>query len=286
MAERLRKEDLERMEQDRHAQQRLHELQIKLLTEQLARASDTGAGKSSAKVPLFDLDKDADDFNIWKSRWTLFVKGQRFDLIKDRVERNTRVMMELTAALSDHTLSWLISKGFSEEEMDSPEFLVQAIEDKIAKSSNPLIHQVELVKITQFEHETTDALVQRIQEKARKCQFKSVRNVEDHQCLVTLLSAVPSEVRRKLFLAKVDNFAKAIEIVQNEEHARKDAQSCSTGHSHAEGNAMSGYRKNQREAQKGWVAKADPSTPLAEVMCFRCCVKGHWAYDCPHKDKP
>ena len=113
-----------------------------MLTDQLAKASDTGAGKLSAKVPLFDLDKDADDFNLWKSRWLLFVKGQKFDLIKDRVDRNTRAMMELTAALSDHTLSWLISKGNSEEEMDNPEFLVKAIEDKIAKSSNPLIHQV------------------------------------------------------------------------------------------------------------------------------------------------
>ena len=173
--------------------------------------------------------------------------------------------------------------------MDDPEFLVRALEEKIAKGSNPLIHQVELIQISQFAHETTDSLVQRIQEKARKCDFKAVTNITNHQCLITLLQAVPSEVRQKLFLAKVKTFEEAIEIVQNEERARSDAKSCSqskSGYETAEGNAMSGYRKNQREAQRGWVAKADPSTPLVEVMCFRCCVKGHWAYDCPHKDKP
>ena len=31
---------------------------------------------------------------------------------------------------------------------------------------------------------------------------------------------------------------------------------------------------------------ANPSTPLAEVTCFRCYLKGHWAGDCPHIDKP
>ena len=289
-AERLRKEDLERMEQDRRAQQKVHELQIKLLTEQLAKASDTGSGKSSAKVPVFDLEKDSDNFELWKSRWLLFIKGQKFDLIKDKKERDTRITMELTSALSDHTLAWLISKGFEEKQMDDPEFLVRALEEKIAKGSNPLIHQVELLQISQFAHETTDSLVQRIQEKARKCDFKAVTNVTNHQCLVTLLQAVPSEVRQKLFLAKVKTFEEAIEIVQNEERAKSDAKSCSASssrHEVAEGNAMSGYKKNQREEQKGWLPKmANPSTPLAEVTCFRCYLKGHWASDCPHIDKP
>ena len=70
-SERLRKEDLERMEQDRYAQQKIHEVQIKLLTEQLSKQSDNNSSKSTAKMPSFDLEKDADTFQLWKSRWLL-----------------------------------------------------------------------------------------------------------------------------------------------------------------------------------------------------------------------
>ena len=50
---------------------------------------------------------------------------------------------------------------------------------------------------------------------ARKCDFKAITNVTNHQCLISVLQAVPSEVRQKLFLAKVKTFEEAVEIVQN-----------------------------------------------------------------------
>ena len=60
------------------------------------------------------------------------------------------------------------------------------MEDKIARASNPLIHQVELIQIKQFSHETTDALVQRIQEKAMKYDFKAVKTLTNHLALETI----------------------------------------------------------------------------------------------------
>ena len=277
-ADMLRRDDLERMENERHQLQKAHELQIKMLTEQMSKQHDSSSSKSQAKMPMFDLDKDSESFPLWRSRWLLFVKGQKFDLIKDRHDRNTRVMMELTAALSDHTLAWLISKDFNEAQMDDPEFLIKALEAKIAKSSNPLIHQVELIQISQFAHESTDSLVQRIQEKARKCEFKSINNITDHQCLITLLQAVPTEIRQKLFLAKVKTFEEAVEIVQNEERAKSDAKSCSTTSSaQGEGNAMSGYKKGKKEEAK----MADDMPP--NFKCIRCLKSGHWPRSCPSK---
>ena len=199
-ADMLRRDDLERLENERHQVQKAHELQIRLLTEQLAKNAEQSYGKSSAKVPMFDLDTDSDNFQLWKSRWLLFIKSKKLDQIRDKQDRQTQIMMELTSALSDNTLAWLISKGYAEEEMDDPRFLVQKLEEKIAKTSNPLIHQVELLQIAQFANETTDHLVQRIQEKARKCNFKEIKDLNDHQCLVTLLQAVPTSIRQKLFI--------------------------------------------------------------------------------------
>ena len=174
------------MDKERFAQQKVHERQIQLFTEQLSKATNSSLHKSNAKMQVYDLEKESEGFPLWKSRWQLFIKSQIFDLIKDKDERNTRVMMELTAALSDHTLAGLIRKDFREAEMDNPEFLIKALENKIAKNSNPLIHQVELIQVTQYAHETTDSLVQRIQEKARKCEFKSITNITNHQCLIII----------------------------------------------------------------------------------------------------
>ena len=281
--ENLRKQDLERMKQERHQQQKIHEEQIQLLKEQLSKSTDV-YGKSNAKMPMFDLESDADTFPMWLSRWQLFVKGNKFNLIKDVAERQTRIMMELTSCLSDKTLSWLISKDFAEADLDKPEFVLKALEDKIARSSNPLVHQVELLQITQHNHETTDSLVQRIQEKARRCDFKAVKNVQDHQCMLTLLTAVSSEVRKKLMLAKVDTFEKAIEIVQNEEHAKKDALSCTQSSNQAEGNAMSGYKRNQRDERNAGASQqvTQGQRPDESYTCFRCNKTGHWANLCPH----
>ena len=68
-ADMLRRDDMERLENERHQVQKAHELQIRLLTEQLAKSSESSSSKSNAKMPSFDLEKDADTFQLWKSRW-------------------------------------------------------------------------------------------------------------------------------------------------------------------------------------------------------------------------
>ena len=49
-AEQLRKEDLKRMAQERNAQQKVHEIQIKLLTEQLSKQTDNSSSMCEVAV--------------------------------------------------------------------------------------------------------------------------------------------------------------------------------------------------------------------------------------------
>ena len=96
--------------------------------------------------------------------------------------------------------------------------------------------------------------------------------------MLTLLTAVSPEVRKKLLLAKVDSFDKAVEIVRNEEHAKSDAKKCSQPTpATAEGNAMSGYKKGKKEEAK----MADDMPP--NFKCIRCLKSGHWPRSCPSK---
>ena len=164
--ERQRKEDIERAELDRHAQQKAHEVQIQMLQDQLAAMAarnESGGPKSSSKMPMFDLVKDKETFKLWKSRWDLHVQGHKFDSISNSVERNVRLRAELNSCLSDDTLNWLLNNNFSKEDLAKADFVLQAIELKVNESTNPLIQQVEMSKITQNEHETGDHLIQSVE---------------------------------------------------------------------------------------------------------------------------
>ena len=176
----------------------MHEKQMQLLTAQLEKATSMShSSKSSTKMPVFDIDKDQDSFKPWLSRWKLHVQGHGLERISDTNERQARIMLELTSALSDLTLNWILNKNFDEKDRTNPEFVLKAIEEKISRSSNPLVHQIELAMITQYENESADNLIQRIQEKSNKCEFKSVKDLHDHQNMLTLLKVVNPEVQKK-----------------------------------------------------------------------------------------
>ena len=155
--ERQRKEDQERADFDKHAQQKAHEVQIQMLQEQLIAMSarnESGGPKSSSKMPMFDLVKDKETFKLWKSRWELHIQGHKFDAIANSVERNIRLRAELNSCLSDDTLNWLLNNNFSKDDLAKADFVLQAIELKVNESTNPLIQQIEMSKIAQFDNET------------------------------------------------------------------------------------------------------------------------------------
>ena len=75
------------------------------------------------------------------------MQGHGLGRISDDDERQTRLMMELTSCLSDATLNWLFSKNFDEKDLKSAEFVLKMNEEKIEKTTNPLVQQVELTMI-------------------------------------------------------------------------------------------------------------------------------------------
>ena len=296
-AEKLCKEDLERMEMDRHAQQRAHmeqleQMEARLTAMSASKAQDSTGKGISTKMPIFDLDKDKETFNLWKARWSRHVIGHKLDKIPNPEERQNRMMMELTAALSDFTLNWILNMNLEDEEKDNPDRILELIEENIAASTNPLIQQVELGMIKQMDYESAEHLYQRIIEKGNRCKFERVKNYQDHQCMLALLRAVQPKIRKKMLLERVDTLEKAYAILRNEEQAHKDAEKCSGKNPEAEVNATSSYRRNQRNERsessrndRGRSAereRAESPEKAASNSCFRCHSMSHWSNKCPH----
>ena len=269
-----RKEDIERAEAERYAMNKAHENQLKLLQDQLAAMAkpDNSGPKSSSKMPTFDLVKDKETFKLWKSRWEIHIKGHKFDSISNSVERNTRLRAELNSCLSDDTLNWLLNNNFAEEDLTKADFVLQAIELKVNESTNPLIQQIEMLRINQNEHETGDHLIQRIRDISNKCSYDKITNVQDHLNMITLLKAVRPTIRKKMLLQKVDTFDKAIQVLLSEEQANADTKLCSEPKD-AEVFAMSAYKKDQRnERQSGNEKRRRRCHP--EYACSRCTEVG------------
>ena len=238
--------------QDRalHAQQKSYELQIELLKTQLSSVS---VGKKeqqkppTTKAPIFDLNSDKEQFPLWKSKWETHIKGHKIDQIEDEKEKAVQMMMQLNACVSDFTLQWFRHQNFSPEQLEDAEFLIQALEKHIKDGENPIVQMVELGFIERYSHETADHLIQKINEKTSKCEFDSISNYRDHQQLLTIIRAVEPHIRRKLLLAKVDTYQKAIDIVKAEEQATNDTKQCTAPTQEASANATSGYKKFKQQ---------------------------------------
>ena len=280
--ENQRKDDLERAEAERFAQNKPNETQIKMLQEQLAAmAGMSGSGpKSSSKMPVFDLVKDKETFKLWKSRWEIHIQGHKFDKISDPEERNIKLRSELNSCLSDSTLNWLLNNTFSVEDLAKAEFVLNVIELKVNESANPLIQQVEMSRIAQYEHETGDSLCQRIREVSSKCAYDKITNVQDHFNMITLIIAVKPQVRKKMFLEKVDTFDKAVVVLLSEEQAHADTKQCSES-TNADVFAASTYKKEQRSERQNFQPNGK-SMPSPDFVCPRCSRVGlHNQGDCP-----
>ena len=93
-----------------------------------------------------------------------------------------------------------------------------------------------------------------------------------------------------MLLQKVSTFEDACDILKNEEQATSDSTQCSDPRSQtqeAEGNAISGYKKDQR-TQHNVKFSMPPKEDLENfkpACCIRCHSKDHMAHKCPAINK-
>ena len=222
---------------------------IKTLGDEVKRLAVRGpesARPSTIKLPSFDLEKDRSTFKQWKDRWQMHIKAHRIHLIPDVEERRERCLTELTAALSNETLKWIANKDFSDEDRVNPEVLVQAFEDHIRESTNPTVTVVELFTMKRHPHETADHLNARINEKLNEVDFSVITDIRDYFGMTATIIANDPALRKRMYLDKVDSYAKAHAAVKADEQATVHSRMVSSaGTASADANAMSAYKKGQ-----------------------------------------
>ena len=95
-----------------------------------------------------------------------------------------------------------------------------------------------------FQSETADHLNARIQEKLNQCDFSKVTDICEYTGFLATMVAVDNPLRKRMFLDKIDTYAKARIAVKNDEQAT--ANSKLTNDHEAAAHAASTYKKDQR----------------------------------------
>ena len=199
--------DLAREErQERVRREEMAELRAEMLENRRRPASSTP--RSGAKVPTFNLDKDKPIFFTWKEKWEAYIISHGLNEIENNNERMMRIRAELTTAMSDHTLRWFTNQGFTAEQNKDANFLINALEQYIRGTTNPLVQNVELLSLKKSADETVEHFVERIKEKAKLCELNNITDAADYFPMLCLIAGHDnSDTRKKLMLEKVKTFA-------------------------------------------------------------------------------
>jgi hypothetical protein len=159
-----------------------------------------------------------------------------------------QIRAELTMAMANHTMSWLSNQGSNYEEYNDAEFLVNAVENYIKDNTNPVVRNGELLMLKQKPEESVQHFVEKIKENAKLSELEKVKNPANYFPMVCLIAGHDSaNTQKKLMLAKVNTFARAIEIFQEEKAAKTSKQFVSGS---ADVNATSTYKKDQKFTQQ------------------------------------
>ena len=257
-----RHDDIERDKNNRKA----NEDALKALAAEVQRLAvhkPESARPSHLKLPSFDLEKDRESFKQWKDRWTMHIRAHRIHLIEDDDERKERALTELTAALSNNTLQWIANRDFSDEDRADPEVLIQAFEAYIKESTNPTVTVVELFTMKRQPHESADRLNARINEKLNKVDFDVITDIRDYFGMTATIIASNPQLRKQMYLDKVDTYAKAHAAVKADEQASTHAQmvtnAASSNEITSDINFVSSYKKNRNNSNQASHAQSGGS---------------------------
>ena len=204
--------------------------------------------KVTGRAPQFCIERDKENFLIWKEDWSCFLFSSGINQLDDEEERNQYAYAHLRSALSMSTKKWLDSIEMSDVESQDADHLVEVLETQVLETTNPTQAMVEVLQKEQRADESIDDLCMYFNQKRRYC-FNGIHDWQDHFMKGAFIKAIrSSETRRKLLAQKELTFHECIEFARNEEKAAKDDKFIS-GASKSEANYT--HKTSNRGSNRG-----------------------------------
>ena len=283
--EALRKElhdQAKRAERNRQQDLEQNQAAMKLLIDQMAAMNSARPEKpksSTARMPAFDIDNDQASFPQWLEKCKAYIISNRLHTISDETERKERIMCDLTQALSMSTLKWLRHRDITNAERENPDVVVKHIEAYIKEATNPVVSVIELVTMKRMPSETADHLIARVHEKLGQCDTNHITDMRDYLGMVGIMVACEPGLRKRMYLDKVDTFAKASAAVKADEHATSHARMAPADT--ATVYATSSYKRDQKNDR----SRSNQRSESKFGPCYRCGKTSHEQQNCYYKDK-
>ena len=181
------------------------------------------------------------------------------------------------------TLKWLRHRDITNAEREDPDSVVIHIEAYIKEATNPVVSVIELVTMKRMPSETADHLIARVHEKLGQCDTNHITDMRDYLGMVGIMVACEPGLRKRMYLDKVDTFAKASAAVKADEHATSHARMRPADS--AEINATSSYKRDQRNDRSRPNQTQNRNHDSRQNSCSRCGRTNHDQQICFYREK-
>jgi hypothetical protein len=128
---------------------------------------------------------------------------------------------------------------------------IKAFEEHIRESTNQIVTVVELFTMKHYQHEYADRLNVCINEKLNEVDFSVICDIQDLFGMTATIIANNPVLCKKMYLDKVDTYAKAHIAVKADKQATTHSKMhTASGTNSDEINFVASYRRNQQAASQ------------------------------------
>jgi hypothetical protein len=210
---------------------------------------DSNGPKIVGKAPKFDLEKDRDNFEMWKLKWADFLISSNINSINRAAVKEEQTKAALTAAFADDTLRWLNGQGFDPDDLGKAEFIIKKIDEHIQGTTNPYVQVVVLIGRKKSANKSFNHFVTDVCKRVKRCALNKVTNITDwFTTMIIVANHDNTDVRKKLLLHQDLKLDKAKAICKEEEKAAKTPRMLGTSRASSSDNYGSSQLQSSESA--------------------------------------
>ena len=127
--------------------------------------------KPYGKPPAFDFDDYKDTFEVWKTKWDIFLTLSTINTSLPVAERPKYKAQTLLSCLSNSTLQAILSMGYSEDDLSNHETIITRLKERCNAGRNCNVWRHKFATSKQRNNQAIDDWLCELHDLARKCDF-------------------------------------------------------------------------------------------------------------------
>ena len=247
--------------------------------------------KHQGQAPTFDLEADRDSFNLWKTRWNLFIALSTIDEVIAPAAREKYKANLLLSSVSPETLNAIVNARLDDAAMADSTQIIKHLEERCNAGKNKHVWRHQFNICAQRPNLSIDNWLCELRELSRKCEFASCcHNCEPERMMERIICGLADHETRVKLMEVGDNLTldQVISTCRTAEMSKRQAEQLQPGGTVQGIRHKSAYKENkQSRVTAAAAAAATPSTATSgATTCDKCGYELRpGVHNCPARGK-